>query len=297
MKNKLPFVSVLMPVYNNEETVAEAIRSIQDQTFEDFEFIIIDDGSTDNTVEVIKAFLTDSRIRFYSYDKNRGLPKMLNQGIFMCQGKYIARMDGDDFSFADRLQVQVEFLERNSDCLVVGSAYILEIDGVDRGARKQVCSHTGLITKLMFGNNICHPSVMIRKDMLIASGEFYDERLLYVQDYELWTRLITRYRIENMPTPLIIYRGASPRGMVKNDISRENFQKVRVDYIQKILKISSNDAEVVSVFFKWPERLGLIILFQTYFRCCGFIFGRNQFDRLQFFLRVQYSLLKGFIRK
>ena len=202
-----PAVSVIMPVYNGATYLTEAIQSILQQTFDNFEFIIIDDGSEDRSVDIIKAFQkSDKRVILKDNEENRGIVYSLNYGISIARGKYVARMDCDDISNHRRLENQVGFLERNPEIGVVGSkAYIIDEKGQIYAQIDVPERHFEIFWNLFFQNPILHPSVMLRMDIL-QDISIYDECMSFSQDYELWTRLIERVSFHNIQKPLLYYR-------------------------------------------------------------------------------------------
>jgi len=196
-------------VYNGGIFVQRAIDSILNQSFTDFELIILNDGSTDNTKEILDS-LTDRRVRAV-HKKNEGLGKTLNKGIQMACGEFIARMDADDIAHPDRLKMQVEFLQKNPDISVVGTATkVIYTDG-DEKVRRRPLSPVEVKKHAIKICPVAHPSVMMRKDSILAVGgydENYDSSLGKSAgvDYHLWIRVIAKgYKIANSPEPLIIY--------------------------------------------------------------------------------------------
>ena len=126
MQTKTPKISVLMSAYNSEKYISESIESILNQTFKDFEFIIINDGSSDNTAKIIQKYAEkDERIRFINSKQNQGIIAALNPGFSMCRGEYIARMDSDDISLPKRFEKQIEYMDKHSECGVLGTSIII----------------------------------------------------------------------------------------------------------------------------------------------------------------------------
>ncbi len=202
--NQTPALTVLLPVHNSAEFLAEAIESILSQTFRDFELLLIDDASEDNSIDVIRSF-SDSRIRLVKNPSRMELPGTLNSGLALARGRYIARMDADDVSLPPRLARQVAFLDEHPDIGIVGSwvqtigqtgGQIWRLPGEDADIR---CS-------LLFRNALAHPTVMIRKAALIEAGLTYDPALTRAQDYDLWARCSGRVAMANVPQVLLHYR-------------------------------------------------------------------------------------------
>jgi glycosyltransferase involved in cell wall biosynthesis len=201
-----PAVSVLMPAYNAEKHIADAIGSILSQTFADFELIIINDGSTDRTTTILETFAAaDSRITT-DQQENCGLVASLNRGCRLAKGKYIARMDADDVSLPTRFAKQFDFLEKNSGVGIVGT-WIQDMDSNGRLGPVWPLPVSPAVIRwfLMFGNCIAHPTVMARRDVLERLG-YYRQDVLHVEDYDLWMRAVAVTNFANIPEVLVKYR-------------------------------------------------------------------------------------------
>jgi hypothetical protein len=201
-----PRVSVVMPVHNGGPYLERAVESILGQSFTDFEFVIIDDGSTDSTPEVLRRYqAADHRVRVHPQEK-AGLVASLNNGCRQARAAYLARMDADDIAFPNRLARQVEFLDREPGVAVVGSATVT-IDASGRELKRHGCptSHGEIVEALREYNPFTHPSVMLRAEALAAVGG-YRPAYQPAEDYDLWLRLSERYRLANLPEPLLYYR-------------------------------------------------------------------------------------------
>lgn len=200
----IPQVSVVMPVFNVGAFVKEAIESILNQSYTNFEFIIIDDASTDNTHEVIKSF-EDVRLQVYTNEVNKGLAANLNRAIMIAKGKYILRMDGDDISHPDRIKIQVKFMESNPDVGIVGSW--IKLFGVANTVNEYPTEDISCKFQLLFGVPFAHPSVAFRKSDLFKFNLFYNEELTqYGEDYDLWVRAARVIKFSNIPEVLLNYR-------------------------------------------------------------------------------------------
>ena len=194
----MPRVSVVMSVYNGERYLNEAIESILAQTFRDFEFIIIDDGSTDSTPDILNSY-DDDRIVLVHNEQNIGLTRSLNKGIQIARGNYLARQDADDVALPERLAAQVNFLDANPDVGVVGTwvAYIDE-NGQPTKLIRAPASPTLVGWLLLFGSCLVHPSVMMRRSCL-EGDEISRPEIPYAQDYDLWVRLSAKTQLANLP--------------------------------------------------------------------------------------------------
>jgi glycosyltransferase involved in cell wall biosynthesis len=202
---KFPLLSINMPVYNGACYIKESIQSILSQTFSDFELIIIDDGSTDNTVAIIEEF-KDSRIRVVYNSKKTGLAHVRNKAILESKGKYIALLDSDDISYPDRFKLQVDFLNRNpSHCLVCGWTDIIDANGNITGQEYFNYSDKEIAAALFFHNCISQSSVMLRKSMLPSVAP-YHPAFPPAEDYHLWVRMAKSHPMHIIKKPLIKYR-------------------------------------------------------------------------------------------
>jgi glycosyltransferase involved in cell wall biosynthesis len=198
-------ISIIMPVYNAEIYLRTAIDSVLNQTYSNFEFIILNDASTDNSADVIKSY-TDARIKYFEYSENEGYVVRLNQGIDYSKGEFVARMDSDDICSPNRLLKQVSFLSQRSEVVLCGTYFkLISSTGKEIGSGKRYSSCNLIKFKLLFSNPICHPSVMFRRNVLEEVG-LYDPLKKPAEDYDLWTRIIKHHQIENLPEYLFYYR-------------------------------------------------------------------------------------------
>ena len=205
MAKAAPKVSVLMSVYNGELYLREAIESILNQTFEDFEFIIINDGSTDASQEIIDSF-NDRRLVVIQQE-NIGLTQSLNKGLKIARGEYIARQDADDISFPNRFEKQVAYLDAHLKVAVLGGA-IIRIDEKGNPLCKFVFpqSHEEIKKKLYkTENQLAHTTVMFRKQQINSLGN-YNEIFEKCEDYELWLRVSHKFRLHNLSDVLAYHR-------------------------------------------------------------------------------------------
>jgi glycosyltransferase involved in cell wall biosynthesis len=199
----IPLVSIVMPVYNAQTSVAKAIQSILDQSFQDFEFIIIDDGSTDQSLFIIRSF-SDERIKVIVNEQNEKIVKSLNKGLTAAQGKYIARMDADDISVSQRLEKQVGLMESYPDTVVCGTWY--QTSGRKNETVKYPVAPNELRYYALHASPVCHPSAMIRASILKQHHLQYEEHYEYAEDYALWCELLKYGDIRTIPEVLIIYK-------------------------------------------------------------------------------------------
>lgn len=201
---KSPKVTVIMPVYNSEKYLREAIDSILGQTFTDFEFLIFNDGSIDRSAEIIKSY-KDPRIIFFDYKKNSGHTGHLNEGIVAAKGKYIARMDSDDISLPHRLKKQVDFMEKNPDFGVCGTqVVIMALSG--NYVTSLHLEDKKLRSELFFYNVFAHPSVIMRKSILKKYNLFYKQDYYPAEDYKMWVDVSQYSKLGNIPEVMLKYR-------------------------------------------------------------------------------------------
>ena len=203
-------VSVIMSVYNGMPLMKEAIQSIQSQTLSDFEFLIVNDCSTDETKqELHKISQNDERIRVIENEKNLGLAASLNKAWQASKGEFIARMDSDDISESSRLEEQVGYLEKRGEVVVLGtSAVLIDQKGELFGKSQRRESHHELVKYIGTENPFFHSSVMMRKRFLIETGG-YNEKFRRSQDYDLWSRGIATGEYHNLQKFLLKYRVAN----------------------------------------------------------------------------------------
>lgn len=200
-----PLISVVMAVHNGADYLREAIESILNQTYDNFEFIIIDDASTDDSPQIIEEYMDDHRIKIITNKVQLGLTKSLNIGISIAKGEFIARQDSDDVSLPERFEMQIDELIKDRKIGVLGTgAYIID----QFGNTINVMIPPIRVTRgdLLSGNKIIHGSAMIRRAFLKKLGGGYNPMFKYSQDYELWLRTIQRYDIRNIQCPLYLYR-------------------------------------------------------------------------------------------
>jgi len=231
-----------MSVYNDEIYLNEAIDSILNQTFQDFEFLIINDGSTDNTGKILESY-NDPRIIVHNNPKNMGLVKSLNIGLGMARGKYIARQDADDISMPERLSVELDFLNTHPDYAVVG---VFPIMTYEHTGKKLYCQkplkNIHIKETLKAENCIAHGAAMIRMKSLVDVG-FYNESMKKSQDFELWLRLSKKYCLRNIAKFLYVRRLHKRNLEIEYMIEQQIFVA-----LAKIKNNSSNIAETTKQF-------------------------------------------------
>ncbi len=209
MSDTQPLVSFVIPNHNEERYIAAALESILAQTYTNFECIVVDDGSSDKSPEILKEYAArDSRIKILTNEKNLRICKTLNRGIEAARGKYIVRMDGDDICYPTRLERQVQFMEdpQNKNVGVCGSYVdIIDKNGDVIGAKQFPTADLEIRKAFWFRNPLQHSTTIIRKECFDTFG-MYDDNFVYVEDLELWMRFGQKFELRNIPERLVQYR-------------------------------------------------------------------------------------------
>jgi glycosyltransferase involved in cell wall biosynthesis len=239
-----PKVTILMSAYNGIRYLYEALDSICHQTFGDFEFIIVNDGSTDETKELLEDY-TDNRITIINNEKNLGLSRSLNIGIEQSRGEYIARMDADDIALPERLSKQMQFLNRYPEIDILGSAcYIIDENRTIRGIGKAFAEDSQIKSVICRNSEetpVWHSSAMIRKKALLAAG-MYNEGLQSTIDKDLWIRMVIKsFKFANLQEPLIEklepqFRPNFEEHRKKHKISRDYVYSVNAEAVALLQK-------------------------------------------------------------
>lgn len=202
--NEGALVTVLMPVYNGEKYIRESIDSVLAQTYTDFEFLIINDGSTDDSAEIVESY-KDSRIRFVENSCNLGLVATLNKGLKLARGIYIARMDCDDISLPKRLERQVEFMDAHP-LVGVSGTWIKMIGSRQGDIWSPPTTHEAIVCSLLFETALAHPTVIIRKSLVEKINLLYDPSFEHAEDYDLWVRASRCTVLANLEEVHLLYR-------------------------------------------------------------------------------------------
>lgn len=221
--SRTPVVSIVMPVYNAEPYLAEAINSILAQTWKDFELIVVDDGSTDRSMEIIRTF-DDKRIRYVRNERNHGVAASRNRGVHLSRGEFVAQMDQDDIARPCRIAKQVSYLRKHPDIGMCGGN-IIKFFATSRILIRFLRNHEEIRVTHLFHAGFAHPTVMSRRALLVENELFYDESCRNLEDYELWCKLVEKTKVANLDRVLLEYRSHS------NQLSRENSE-----YFTKLLQ-------------------------------------------------------------
>lgn len=205
-----PRVTVLMPAHNAGKYIAQSIQSVLDQTYQDWELLIVNDGSTDNTLEVVRSF-NDPRIRLHENSENLGLIKTLNRGLGEAKGELIARLDSDDLASPDRLQLQVSYMQKHLDCALVGTrSRTIDSSGGVISARTNLYRHAetneGIAWESVFFNPIRHSSATFRKSCVWDKLGGYPVNAKHMEDFALWSSVLDHAKVANLPEYTCDYR-------------------------------------------------------------------------------------------
>ena len=247
IKVNTPKVSVIMPVYNAELYLKETINSILNQTYGDFEFLIIDDGSTDGSFQILESY-TDRRIKLLQNEQNIGYVKTLNKLIELSTGEYIARQDNDDISFPQRLEKQVRFLDGNQDIGICGTNAL--IFGKLNNISFFPVRDEDIRVFMLFNSPICHPTVMLRNSLFVELEDKYDESFCPAEDYALWYKLSKKTKIANLSEILLKYRVHDKNTSTINvKAKNDNANRLRMEVFKQTLsmKVSFEEIELLSL--------------------------------------------------
>lgn len=238
-----PQITVLLPAYNAEHTIAATIESVLAQTFKDFELLIINDGSTDGTADVIKGFV-DCCIKLVNNDGNKGLIYTLNRGIELATGRYIARMDADDIMAPQRLQKQFELLESRPEIDLCSTFITIFNESGVIGKQNYGVSNNEIRAEMLFNSPLCHPAVMIRSE--VFKQYQFDAGFKYCEDYELFARMLMRHQAENIPHRLLKYRvsetSETSKGESHTEERYENLTRIHSQILSTGFGIENDEA-------------------------------------------------------
>ena len=227
-----PLISVILPVYNAEKYIFDAVQSILNQTYKNFELIIIDDGSTDDSINIISKF-NDDRIHIYNNEKNLGLIATLNKGLKLCKGDFIARMDADDISFPTRFDEQIKYFKTHPEVDILGTNY--EIFGDAHQISNLPNNLEQIKLELLFHNVICHPAVMMKRQSI--KNMSYNSKYLHNEDWAFWLEGVKNgLTITNLNKVLLKYRQEGQNISLKHQ--QTDFKRTKLiykDYLSNII--------------------------------------------------------------
>lgn len=246
-----PTISVLMSVYNGEAFLRGAVESILQQTYRDFELLIIDDGSADASIRIAEEMRQrDERIIIIQNDRNLGLPGSLNRGLELMRGKYVARHDADDVSGPQRLEKQLAYLEARPEVGVLGTSMRVFTKKADfKNDISPVSQHNGIAWNFFWGHGLAHPTILARREAFEAVGG-YDPECLYAEDIDLWLRMLGKVRFANLSEALYDYR-IHPDSTCRSKRAEQvvRVSRLREHYVREKLGLAPPAG-----VFDWPMR-------------------------------------------
>jgi len=281
-----PTISVIMPVYNGERFLQQAIDSILSQTFADFEFIIINDGSTDSTKQILEK-TNDKRIIIIDNENNFGMVKSLNRGIQKARGKYIARMDADDISLPDRFQMQFDFLEKNKNVGVCGTFMkVMDKDGkVQYSDWPYSFNSKENYIHFLFNCPLAHPSIMGKRELFLENPYEFS---FPVEDYELWERLSHKTVLVNIEKVLLLYRVHGENGSIKRKNETKNLLCILWRKFLQGFGIDITEEKVKDLFFWEKGDKFLLKEFDDILLIVSKNYGRDILEKNKKFISIQY---------
>ena len=251
-----PFVTVLMPVYNAQQFLAEAIESILVQTYSNFEFIIINDGSTDGSEEIIKNY-TDPRIKYYKNEQNLKLIATLNKGFDLATGKYIIRMDADDISLPKRIQLQVDLMEKDETIGLSGTWFDTFSEKGIMSSSRYAPDHETICFRHLYAIHLSHGTCIFRSSVLKSHGLYFDPEFSHAEDYELWSRISTLTKLANIQQVLYLVRQHEGEVSVKYaNIQKANSYRVKTRLFKCMgIDVSTDELDLFQdiAYFKYAH--------------------------------------------
>lgn len=243
-------ISVVMPAYNAEKYIGQAIESVLNQTVKDFEFIIINDGSVDRTKDIILSY-PDKRIVYLENDKNSGIVDTLNRGLDYATGEYIARMDADDIAVMDRFEKQEAVLENNSNIGVVGSNIRIFGEEIESTVFCYSSNPKRAKAELIFNSSLAHPAVMIRHSILCTNNIMYEKEYQGLEDYVLWWRISKFADVMSIDEVLLNYR--KHKKQITQTRDPQFIEKLRKFSKERLHTLVDSTENEEKVFFKYCE--------------------------------------------
>ena len=282
-------VSVIMPCYNAQDYIYEAIDSIVGQSFEDWELIIVDDASTDRTVEIVRSFV-DRRIQLHCLDKNRGNYGARNYGLNQACGKYIAMFDADDISLPDRLSIQYSYMEKHKDVGAIGCNYdLIDREGKERSTMRRACTYRQFKIKLLSDNYMLQSTIFVRHHYLKKFKIRYDESFKYASDYHFVFQCSCYFKIFNIAERLLQYR-LNPKSITKTKFLEQQMyaSKIRLAifryYFDKVL--SQSDLEIIDKVFHKHHRqthISVDIIQNVFNKLLVYNYEKENFDKKELY--------------
>ncbi|MEI8138446.1 MAG: glycosyltransferase [bacterium] len=277
-----PIVSIVMPVLNGVAFIDKAIRSITTQTLKEWELVVVDDGSSDGSQDVVRRWV-DERIHLLQNERNRGASYCMNRGLDNARGKYVGRMDCDDISLPGRLAVQADYLERHSVGLLGTGFYQIEEESDVVSLHQSSLTDAELHWRFLFQNPVCSSSVMLKKEVLDKYGLRHDETLRSSLDFDFWTRVANVCETRVLSDPLVVYRrhASGISGQLRGD-QKKNAEMISCRQLSLFLKTPCS----FEVQERLRERLERLFL-----RTCG-VLDRMAMKDYALLFEVARTLIK-----
>lgn len=237
-KDKISRIGVLMPVYNAAPFLEEAIDSILNQTYKEFDFYIINDGSIDNSEAIIESY-QDDRINYLKNDTNRGLVYTLNRGLNEIRNEFVVRMDSDDIAMPQRFELQIKYMDANPEVMASGTQ--IQYFGQSDAQPIFPLTHNELKAKLILAHGIVHPTAIYRKEFIDENKIRYEEEFYFIEDYNFWLKVSKSGRLGNISDVLLKYRWEGQNVTAKNWHTREGRYKLIYQDILRELEIEPTE--------------------------------------------------------
>ena len=297
--NTTPKISLIMSVYNGEDYLSEAIESVLNQTFEDFELIVINDCSTDSTGEILSKYSQlDSRVKVHTNEVNLRLPSSLNKAISYAQGKYIARMDADDICLPERLEKQYKFMEENPDISLSSCRFMTLKNGViSSGGCGGKTDSDSIKALLLVTNPILHPGIIAKADVIKKLG--YDKNFTCTEDMQLWTRFVMEgYKTRIIPEYLMIYR-LHDKQITETTLEKQHNEvtKIQKIYYSKLLEAMDSEQEefyISGIYFRENTDINKFCNFYRWIKSVNHKRGEIKKDALNY---AMFEILAEYKRK
>jgi glycosyltransferase involved in cell wall biosynthesis len=292
-----PLISVVMPVYNTSAYVKEAIESILNQTYTHFEFLIFNDGSTDNSVDLIKTY-NDPRIKLYDYPVNTGYVTHLNKGLEVAKGEFIARMDSDDIAYPERFMVQIQYLINNPEIGFCGTQ--VKYINTEYLEPCLPTNNDDIKISLITACALWHPTAMLRKQVLQAHNLNYDPDFLYTEDHDLWCKLINVTQAANLADTLLDYRRHDKQvSNTKAVLQKEARKEICKRYLCSLgFDVDASDIDILNHLGDFPISIKTYQQYISLVRTLNKIINQNRYlsafnqERLtQYFYNYQTKLI------
>lgn len=247
-----PRVSIVMSCYNSAATLRRAIDSMLQQNYRDFEFIIVDDGSTDETLSILKEYKNkDDRIFLIENENNLGLAASLNRGIKKSNGEYIARMDADDESFLTRLEQQLNYLDQNENVDILGTGIITRTADLRESSKHMLPEqHQDIIANVFKKPLVFHPTIMVRKEVFEKYG-YYNPSVTWAEDADLWYRIYDKVVFHNLQEPLLYY---TLKEQFKWRHAKHNIM-VKLEHLKRRKKLLSFTPQLIYDVFNFGRKM------------------------------------------